>query len=154
MHCLWVLWLPRKQSIRTYAHDSRSFQTRNRIGEQYYLQPGYFHPRDVAADAPESAWFATSSDERRSNARQPPNDSSKQHWPSARFTDRMHTWKWRVCVCFVRKPVVFFSKIFWALTGLYVFKNRGCDWRSDQRTRRWRPRCSKTFLCSCPKPVS
>ena len=31
------------------------------------LQPGYFHPRDVAADAPESAWFATSNDERRNN---------------------------------------------------------------------------------------
>ena len=45
---------------------------KNRIGEQHTglfapggeLQPRYFHPRDVAADAPESAWFATSSDER------------------------------------------------------------------------------------------
>ena len=33
------------------------------------LQVGYFHPQDVAADAPESAWFATSKDERRSSTR-------------------------------------------------------------------------------------
>ena len=31
------------------------------------IQPGYFHPRDVATDAPENAWFATSNDERRNN---------------------------------------------------------------------------------------
>ena len=58
--------------MRTYADDSGKFQMKNLIGEQHTglfapggeLQPRYFHPRDVAADAPESAWFATSSDER------------------------------------------------------------------------------------------
>ena len=43
----------------TYAHNSGNFQTRNRIENNTglfavpggQLQPGYFHPRDVAADA-------------------------------------------------------------------------------------------------------
>ena len=88
MHCLWFLWLPRKQStsyslrmhIRTatyaYTHmtagtSKREIASENNTGlfttPGGELQPGYFHPRDVAADAPESAWLATSNDGRRNN---------------------------------------------------------------------------------------
>ena len=73
-------------------------------------QPGYFHPRDAAADAPESAWFATTNDARCSNdvASHPPTALNNIDWLSAWFTDRMHT-KWRV-FCSVRKPLVFLPK--------------------------------------------
>ena len=75
------------------------------------LQPGYFHPLDVAANAPESAWFATSNDEGRSNnvASQP--TTALNNLGPLRGSPIVCTLGNGVFVfCSVRKPVVFLSK--------------------------------------------